>query len=359
MAVTHVHVDNMTNMAAYTPKETAELMSRIGAMRGRARPDKIFFSAFMAGCLVSFTSASAVIATAAPWFQENAPGLIRMISGLIFPSGIVMILISGSELFTGSNMITGIAWMHRRLPLKNLLMHWFLCFWGNMAGALFVMAVIVGYGGVFDNEIFKQQAIATAQLKQITPQWHQIFLRAIGCNWLVCLSCYLGLQAKDVTSKVAGMWWPIFAFVTMGLEHVVANMFFIPIGIFLGAPGISVGLYIWKGMLLFLFLPGCLSCKVLTRIVQASFPQLSETCSVAFSSAASFTSTCTSWERILLLSTESTISSQSALWRRAIFLPFAAAQSSRIAVARAATLAGSSSALFKHLRLPPSTRFSR
>ncbi|KAK0748357.1 Formate/nitrite transporter-domain-containing protein [Apiosordaria backusii] len=249
MAVTHVHVDNMANMAGYTPKETAELMSRIGAQRGRARPDKIFFSAFMAGCLVSFTAASAVIGTASPWFQENAPGLIRMISGLIFPSGIVMILISGSELFTGSNMITGIAWMHRRLPLKKLLLHWFLCFCGNMAGALFVMAIIVGYGGVLDNEVFKKQAIANAQAKQLIPGWHQIFLRAIGCNWLVCLSCYLGLQAKDVTSKVAGMWWPIFAFVTMGLDHVVANMFFIPIGIFLGAPGISIGLYIWKGLI--------------------------------------------------------------------------------------------------------------
>ncbi|KAK0663899.1 putative transporter [Cercophora samala] len=306
MAVTHVHVDNMANMAAYTPKETAELMSRIGAVRGRARPDKIFFSAFMAGCLVSFTSASAVIATASPWFQENAPGLIRMISGLIFPSGIVMILISGSELFTGSNMITGISWMHGRLPLKKLLLHWFLCFWGNMAGALFVMSIIVGYGGVFDNEIFKKQAIANAQLKQITPQWHQIFLRAIGCNWLVCLSCYLGLQAKDVTSKVAGMWWPIFAFVTMGLEHVVANMFFIPIGIFLGAPGISVGLYIWKGML-------------------------------------------SPWT--LLPSTVSTTSSQSALWRRATYLPSAAVLLSRTAVARAATPAASSNALLKHLRL--------
>ncbi|KAK4171372.1 putative transporter [Triangularia setosa] len=316
MAVTHVHVDNMANMAAYTPKETAELMSRIGAKRGRARPDKIFFSAFMAGCLVSFTSASAVIATASPWFQENAPGLIRMISGLIFPSGIVMILISGSELFTGSNMITGIAWMHGRLPLKNLLIHWFLCFWGNMAGALFTMAIIVGYGGVFDNEIFKQQAIANAQAKQITPQWHQIFLRAIGCNWLVCLSCYLGLQAKDVTSKVAGMWWPIFAFVTMGLEHVVANMFFIPIGIFLGAPGISVGLYIWKGMLfVVLFLPGC------------------------------------HISRSLLLLTVSITNSQSVLWRRATSLPPAAVPLLRIVAVRAATPAGSSSAPHRHLRL--------
>lgn len=63
----------------------------------------------------------------------------------------------------------------------------------------------------------------------------------------MCLSLYLGLQAKDLTSKVVGMWWPVFAFVALGLEHVVANMFFIPIGLFLGAPELTVGLYIWKG----------------------------------------------------------------------------------------------------------------
>lgn len=78
--------------------------------------------------------------------------------------------------------------------------------------------------------------------------FHQVFLRAIGCNWLVCLACYLSLMAKDVTSKVFSIWWPIVAFVSLGLDHVVANMFLIPLGIFLHTPGLSVSLYIWKGM---------------------------------------------------------------------------------------------------------------
>jgi formate/nitrite transporter FocA (FNT family) len=83
--------------------------------------------------------------------------------------------------------------------------------------------------------------------KQVTPAFHQIFLRGIGCNWLVCLACYLAMQAKDVNSKIVAMWWPIFAFVALGLDHVVANMFFMPLGIWLHTPGLSVGLYIWKG----------------------------------------------------------------------------------------------------------------
>jgi hypothetical protein len=76
-----------------------------------------------------------------------------------------------------------------------------------------------------------------------------IFLRGIGCNWLVCLACFFSLQGRDLASKVIGIWWPTFAFVSLGFDHVVANMTFIPMAIWVGAPDISVGLYIWKGII--------------------------------------------------------------------------------------------------------------
>lgn len=161
--------------------------------------------------------------------------------------------------------------------------HWLLCFWGNLAGSLFLAIVIFGCkslphifplsllltargktavtrqkshiitessdGGVFSASPFKEAAITFAVKKQVTPRWHEIFLRAVGCNWLVCLACLLSLQARGVGSKMAAMWWPVFAFVALGLDHVVANMFFVPLALFLGgAPGLSTGLYIWKGV---------------------------------------------------------------------------------------------------------------
>lgn len=104
-------------------------------------------------------------------------------------------------------------------------------------------------GGTFDSDVYRQEVIAFATKKQLVPAMHQIFIRAIGCNWLVCLACFLGTQAKDLGSKVIGMWLPIFAFVALGFDHVVANMFFIPLGIWLGTPDLTVGLYIWKGWL--------------------------------------------------------------------------------------------------------------
>jgi len=78
---------------------------------------------------------------------------------------------------------------------------------------------------------------------------HQIFLRGIGANWLVCLACFLAFSAREYFSKVVAIWWPTFAFTALGFDHVVANMFFIPTGIFQHTPGLTVGYYIWKSMI--------------------------------------------------------------------------------------------------------------
>ena len=77
-----------------------------------------------------------------------------------------------------------------------------------------------------------------------------VFLRGIGCNWLVCLVCYFGVQGRDLTSKIISIWWPIFAFVSLGYDQVVVNMMFVPMAIWVDAPAITVGLYIWKGIML-------------------------------------------------------------------------------------------------------------
>ena len=76
-----------------------------------------------------------------------------------------------------------------------------------------------------------------------------ILVRGIGANWLVCMACFLAFSAREYFSKVVAIWWPTFAFVCLGLDHVIANMFFVPMGIFLGNPDITVGYYIWKSLL--------------------------------------------------------------------------------------------------------------
>lgn len=145
--------------------------------------------------------------------------------------------------------LTTVATLQRRTPWWKTLSHWGITFLGNLAGSLFVTAVLFAYGGVFKDPAYKAEAIAFAEKKQVAPEWYMIFLRGIGCNWLVCLSIYMAIQGQSLASKLVGMWFPVFAFVSLGFDHTVANMTFIPLGIMLGAPGITVGLYIWKGII--------------------------------------------------------------------------------------------------------------
>lgn len=100
-----------------------------------------------------------------------------------------------------------------------MLRHWALTFLGNLAGSLFIVAIIAGYGGVFDAPAYANEVRAFVTAKQVTPQWHQVFLKGIGANWLVCLACYLGLSGREYASKIVGIWWPTFAFISLGFDH--------------------------------------------------------------------------------------------------------------------------------------------
>lgn len=97
-----------------------------------------------------------------------------------------------------------------------MLQHWFLTFFGNLAGALFVVGIIIGHGGVFSSAAYEKEVFAIATAKMITPAWYQIFLRAIGANWLVCLACFLACCAREFFSKVVAIWW----YVSSTLSHI-------------------------------------------------------------------------------------------------------------------------------------------
>ncbi|PQE22511.1 formate nitrite transporter family protein [Rutstroemia sp. NJR-2017a BVV2] len=237
-------------MDAFTPAQTTELVSRIGAKKARMRIDKMFINSFMGGCLISFGCALALSTNASPWFQTNAPGLIRTISAMVFPVGLIMVVLTGADLFTSYCMYSVVAWLHRRCSFLDLLKTWFVSFFGNMAGVLFFMAVLTGYGGTFESGAYKAEALAFAKGKAVTPEWHQIFLKGILCNWLVCMAVFLAISSREVISKIVSIWFPVMCFVGLGTDHVVANMYFIPLAIFLKAPApLTVRYYIWKSMI--------------------------------------------------------------------------------------------------------------
>lgn len=135
---------SFTMFDALSPAEVVAAVSRTGATKGYTRLDKTFFSSVFAGSLLAFACGTLLSTNAAAWYQDNAGGLIRTLSSLVFPYGLAMILLTGADLCTSSFLFTTVAALHRKLPWWRMVMHWFVTFWGNLAGSLFVVAIIFG-----------------------------------------------------------------------------------------------------------------------------------------------------------------------------------------------------------------------
>jgi len=162
-------------MDAFTPQQTIELVSRIGCKKAHMRLDKLWWNSFMTGPLLGFGCAWLVSTNAAPWYQENAPGLIRTVGAMVFPIGLVMIVLTGADLFTSNIMFMTTAFIHRRVSILDVAISWFVSFFGNLAGTLFFMAIITGYGGVFqETPGYAAAAVNLAVQKAQMPQWHQV-----------------------------------------------------------------------------------------------------------------------------------------------------------------------------------------
>lgn len=156
-----------------------------------------------------------------------------------------------AELFTGCNLTVGAAALSRRLSLPRLLRQWLWCYLGNALGALLVVALVVG-SGLWQQAggAFLTRAVGTAAAKASLPFW-PAFLRGVGCNILVCLGVYMAAGARDAGGKIAAMVFPVMGFVAMGFEHSVANMFFLPLGLWLNAitGAAQTGLTAWAALL--------------------------------------------------------------------------------------------------------------
>lgn len=132
------------NLNAYTARESIEIVGRAGVVKANMRLDKVFFSAVSAGMILAFACASCLSTNSSEWYQENASGLIRTVSALIFPYGLTIIVLTGADLCTGSFMFTTVSVLQRRLSVVKMLIHWGVTFLGNLAGSLFIVAIIVG-----------------------------------------------------------------------------------------------------------------------------------------------------------------------------------------------------------------------
>jgi len=203
----------------------------------------------MAGAMLSFGGLlSEVLQGGAAGLTASDPGIVKVLGGFVFPVGLVMIVLQGQELLTSNMMIFPMAVAKRAIPWWSLPVNWIIVLFGNLAGSLFFAAILVHYTGIVSVEPYVTFIKNFAIHKAGDPQWHQIFLRGIGCNWLVSVAVWQAAGAKDTISKVFAIWIPIWVFVACGYDHVVANMFSVPLGIMFGAK-LTVAEYIRKSLI--------------------------------------------------------------------------------------------------------------
>jgi formate/nitrite transporter len=223
-----------------SPPEIARTGVETGVTKAALSWDKALVAGFLAGAYIAFAGLLAVV-TSAGMDPKLWGGVQTLVTGGVFALGLVLVIIAGSELLTGNMALLPLSLLDRKITLGRLSFNFLWVLIGNLIGSLFVAYFLAKETGVVTAPapLARLGAIATA--KGVTESDWQIFLRALGCNWLVCLAVWMALGAEDIGGKVLAIFFPIMAFVAMGFDHVVANMFFIPAAIFAHVPGIDWG----------------------------------------------------------------------------------------------------------------------
>jgi formate/nitrite transporter len=234
-------------MATREPADVAKAAVATGVKKAQLRWDKVLIGSFLAGAYIAFGGLVAVTVSAGldPEIWGSLPTLF---TGAAFTLGLVLVLIAGSHLLTGNMLLVPIGAMQGRLTMGEVVRNLTLVLIGNLAGALFVAFFLAVQSGVIGSvgsdagspgAMTYDRLAAIAEAKGLHESAWQVFLRAVGCNWLVCLAVWLSLAADSVASKILGIFFPIMAFVAMGFDHLIANMFFLPAAIFAGVPDLG------------------------------------------------------------------------------------------------------------------------
>ena len=223
-------------MPVRTPAETFSVASDAGMAKATRSTRQLIAGSALAGAYIALGGAlSIIIGYGFPGVTAENPGLQRLLSGLVFPVGLMLVVVLGADLFTGNNALLVPPLLQHRLKVSRVIGNWSLVWLGNFAGALAVAYFLVYLTGLTASEPYAAAVQGIAEAKTSAPWW-VVILKGIGANWCVCLAVWLALSGRRLGEKLLACEIPVMAFVALGYEHCVANMFFLPLGIMQGAP---------------------------------------------------------------------------------------------------------------------------
>jgi len=214
-----------------SPGEVAQNVAQIGKSKSELRMLPMLLLGMLAGVYIGFGAELCTMVTH-DLSKYLGIGFAKFMGGSVFSVGLMLVVRAGAELFTGNCLIvTGV--LARKVAIEKMMRNWFFVYLANFAGAI-LLVVIMYYSGLWK---VGKLGVGAAALKtaaaKVDLSFFEALCRGIGCNWLVCLAVWLAVAGKDSISKIFGIYFPIMAFVASGFEHSVANMYFIPMGLFL------------------------------------------------------------------------------------------------------------------------------
>lgn len=213
------------------PKEIAESCTEVCKKKTEANLLQIILLGILAGVYIGFGAELSTMVTH-DLSKFLGIGFAMFIGGSVFSVGLMLVVIAGAELFTGNCLImTGV--LKGDVTTEDMLRNWFWVYIANFIGSV-LLVTIMYYSGLWKINNF---GVGAGALKiafdKVNLSFWEAFFRGIGCNWLVCLAVWMAMGGKDLVSKIFAIYFPIMAFVASGFEHSIANMYFIPIGLFL------------------------------------------------------------------------------------------------------------------------------
>jgi formate/nitrite transporter len=212
---------------ALLPDEMARKAEAVGVKKAHMGFMKTLVLGILAGSFIAF---GAVFATTVTAGSTLPYGVTKLLGGIVFSLGLILVIVGGAELFTGNNLIV-MAWANKKVSTRLLLRNWALVYLGNLIGSMAIVVLIF----LSKQYTFGQGEVGINMLQIARAKCELGFLQALSlgilCNVLVCLAVWLCYSATTITGKILAIIFPISAFVAAGFEHCIANMYFIPMGI--------------------------------------------------------------------------------------------------------------------------------
>jgi formate transporter FocA len=215
---------------ALLPAEMATRAELLGVRKAETPAFRVFMLAVLAGAFIALGAIFATTVSAGLSAAGWPYGVIRLLAGLVFCLGLILVVVGGAELFTGNNLIV-MAWASRKVSTPALLKNWIIVYLGNFVGSIGT-AILVFFSRQYE---FGGGLTGISALSIANSKSNLDFIQAVAlgvlCNAMVCLAVWMTFSARSTIDKIAAIIFPIAGFVAAGFEHSIANMYFIPIGI--------------------------------------------------------------------------------------------------------------------------------